>query len=107
MLEEQIKYLEAARNSGSLFYTRQKGEEEHFFTLKDRPDAAWLEKKTANWHYVLYEPDELPVQGWKIHLSATVKQAQGMLDAAKAGSLSRFTHAARRNLLACWQNCKS
>ncbi|ABJ57719.1 serine/threonine protein kinase [Lactobacillus delbrueckii subsp. bulgaricus ATCC BAA-365] len=81
MLEEQIKYLEAARNSGSLFYTRQKGEEEHFFTLKDRPDAAWLEKKTANWHYVLYEPDELPVQGWKIHLSATVKQAQGMLDA--------------------------
>ena len=81
MLEEQVKYLAAARNLDSLFYTCQKREQEHLFVLKKKPDGRWLDKKTANWHYVLYEPDKLPVQGWKIHLSATVKQAQGMLDA--------------------------
>lgn len=81
MLEEQVKYLAAARNLDSLFYTCQKREQEHLFVLNKKPDGRWLDKKSVYWHYVLYEPDKLPVQGWKIHLSATVKQAQGMLDA--------------------------
>lgn len=47
MLEEQVKYLAAARNLDSLFYTCQKREQEHLFVLNKKPDGRWLDKKSV------------------------------------------------------------
>lgn len=81
MLEEQLDYLDGARNRQSIFYSR---EEEHPdvqpFKLKVKPSSDWLINQNESWYYVLNHPEKLPVQGWKIHLSANIEDAQDMLD---------------------------
>lgn len=89
MLEDQIIYLQAAKDRNSLFYTNKFKIKSYSFTLKEKPNSLWINKDTAYWHYVLYQPDDLPPQGWKIHLSATIKQSQDMLDAVTPWLIKR------------------
>lgn len=81
MLEDQIAYLNAARDRDTLFYTNKLKIKTHPFVLKEKPNSLWINKSTGYWHYVIYQPDKLPVQGWKIHISAIITQAQAVLDA--------------------------
>lgn len=80
MLEDQVVYLNAARDRDTLFYSSKPKIKTHPFVLKEKPSSSWINKSTGYWHYVIYQPDKLPVQGWKIHISATIKQAQDVLN---------------------------
>lgn len=80
MLEDQLVYLNAARNKDTLFYTSKPRMNTNPFILKGKLNSSWISKSTEYWHYVIYQPDKLPVQGWKIHISTTIKQAQAMLN---------------------------
>ena len=80
MLEEQVMYLNAARNKNSLFYTNKPEIKKSYFVLKEKVNSQWINENTEYWHYMIYQSNNLPTQGWKIHLSATIQQAQKMLD---------------------------
>ncbi|GAA2863251.1 class III lanthionine synthetase LanKC [Lactobacillus intestinalis] len=80
MLEEQVMYLNAARNKNSLFYTNKLEIKKSYFVVKEKVNSQWVNENTEYWHYMIYQSHNLPTQGWKIHLSATIHQAQEMLD---------------------------
>lgn len=81
MLEEQVKYLNAAKDKSNFFYSTVKNyKETKDFKLNVSLNRKWKVESNKYWRYVLYQPDTLPLQGWKIHLSSTVQQAQKMLD---------------------------
>lgn len=83
MLDEQVEYLNAAKNKNLFFYSNvETNKDVKFFTLKKHPSQEWVVRANQYWKYVLYQPDKLPVQGWKIHLSSNLNQAQEMLDVA-------------------------
>lgn len=39
----------------------------------------WDSVVDDDWHYIMYKEDELPDQGWKIHISANLEDAQKVL----------------------------
>lgn len=80
MLEEQVMYLNAARNKNSLFYTNKLQTQKSYFTIKEKVNSQWINENAEYWHYMIYQSNNLPAQGWKIHLSTTIQQAQEMLD---------------------------
>ena len=80
MLEEQVMYLNAARNKNSLFYTNKLETKKSYFAVKEKVNSQWINENTEYWHYMIYQSNNLPAQGWKIHLSTTIQQGQEMLD---------------------------
>ena len=46
--------------------------------------VGWHVKRTADWVFYAPSDSELPVQGWKIHVSACASKAQQVLDTTAA-----------------------
>ena len=81
MLDKQIRYLKAAQNKDSLFYLASKNSTLNKFKLQKIPNNKhWLVKEDKYWTYILFNPQTLPNQGWKIHLSTQLTESQALLD---------------------------
>src|SRR5437762_11749491 len=52
------------------------------FGVGERPvPAGWRREEQDDWLVIVPEDIELPMQGWKIHVSATMDNAERVLDA--------------------------
>lgn len=75
-----MRYLNLARNSKSLFYVKQSDNVNQKFKLSVKLDDSWMIKSNSYWTYVINKEKKLPLQGWKIHLSVVVEEAQDLLN---------------------------
>lgn len=70
------EYLEFIKNERSLFYYPNNKIQNKFKFIK--PKTSFQESTDNYWHYILFD-HKLPQQGWKIHLTANIKDAQKLL----------------------------
>lgn len=70
------EYMEFVKNDRSLFYYPNDEPKNKFKFIK--PKTSFQESTDSYWHYILFD-HKLPQQGWKIHLTANIKDAQKLL----------------------------
>lgn len=73
------RYLQFLKN-GSFFYEPQVFKGNEFKLSVTSLNSRWEQHKDDSWAYYLYKANELPNQGWKIHITSTIEQAQDTLD---------------------------
>lgn len=83
-------YLPYIHNQSIYYSSKEVNEEE--FNIPPLPSACWHISKDRHWTYVSFAESDIPEQGWKIHLSATPKDAQEMLFV-----VARFLYNRKRN----------
>ena len=72
---------EAFCAASPLFYDVHHAAKKAPFRTADRPLAdGWTRKESGDWWTFLCDRSELPDQGWKIHVSATLSNADKILD---------------------------
>lgn len=77
-----MRYLDYL-GPGTNYYEKNTREEEalNFKIEKEQLDwSAWVEEFDEHWAYQTYKDARLPIQGWKIHITANLKEAQQILD---------------------------
>ncbi|WP_436945299.1 class III lanthionine synthetase LanKC [Staphylococcus xylosus] len=78
-----LKYIEFL-SPGTLYYkpiSQYIAEDsKEIFTVQKLNDNLWNQNKDENWYYCINRKNELPKQGWKIHITATLDEAQKTLD---------------------------
>lgn len=79
---DYVKYL---KDDNSPFYsdlknsTINKTKQTELFKVGPYNSVCWTSKVDENWHYMMYDIDQLPIQGWKIHVSANLEDAAAVL----------------------------
>lgn len=75
-----MKYIKYVQNNDTLFYDKNSLQtKKNFFTTYKYNKNEWHVSYDENWYYMLYKEEELPDQGWKIHVSANIDDAQEVL----------------------------
>lgn len=77
---DYVKYI---KNMNTPFYYHFKSEVNNgkgkFFYSADYDQNKWDSMINDDWHYMMYKNCQLPDQGWKIHISANLEDAQEVL----------------------------
>lgn len=75
-----MKYIKYIKNDNTFFYDKNNLETKKvFFKTYKYNKNEWHVNHDENWYYMLYEEEKLPDQGWKIHVSANIDDAQEVL----------------------------
>ncbi|MGE6415977.1 class III lanthionine synthetase LanKC [Planococcus kocurii] len=69
-------YLDAE----SKYYREQTESKEASKLNAPKSTNGWFIKETQDWHYFWHNSIKIPEQGWKIHISAVINEAQSTLD---------------------------
>ncbi|MCI1923196.1 MAG: hypothetical protein LKJ64_03890 [Lentilactobacillus buchneri] len=75
-------YLNYVNNQDSLFYSPNltKGFDKQKYSINTFVNSKWQHKIDNNWESYLINVDTLPNQGWKIHITANISDAQQLLE---------------------------
>lgn len=86
---DYVKYI---KNQASPFYSKfnvNNTSNVKEFNIGDYKKEEWDSFSNDNWHYMMNFSKELPNQGWKIHISANLDDAQKLLKEVSAYLISR------------------
>lgn len=74
------KYIKYVKNKKTLFYYKDNSKTERtYFKISNFEKSKWQVSHNEDWHYMLFKKSNLPNQGWKIHVSANIEDAQSVL----------------------------
>lgn len=74
------KYIKYVKNKKTLFYYKDNSKTERtYFKISNFDKSKWQVSHNEDWHYMLFKKSNLPNQGWKIHVSANIEDAQSVL----------------------------
>ncbi|MCI1240647.1 MAG: class III lanthionine synthetase LanKC [Bifidobacterium subtile] len=72
-------YVDYAENKDSYFYCKPIQTRKDRFKLPPSDQNLWSEQTNDYWTFMMRKGYEFPDQGWKIHITSTVREAQWML----------------------------
>lgn len=77
----QMNYVTYSKNKKSNFYENDNlsNNMKENFEIYEYNQKQWIVKNDSEWVYMLYNPSDLPEQGWKIHLTTEISEASLML----------------------------
>ncbi|MBM6586268.1 class III lanthionine synthetase LanKC [Pediococcus acidilactici] len=73
-------YMKFIKRNNSLFYA-EFGQDQRIkkFSIYKFNKNDWEQTFGSDWTYMMYDQKNLPIQGWKIHISANINDAQDVL----------------------------
>lgn len=74
-----IRYMNYVTNKTPYYFPRQSNDEEDLFVIKDIPENYEV-IDGEHWINMLNRTNPIPKQGWKIHISSIIDEAQKTLD---------------------------
>ncbi len=74
-------YVDYIKRIDSPFYSHPEKSElsKKEFDIFNYDQRYWCSSSDDDWHYMLYKNEKTPLQGWKIHVSANINDAQDVL----------------------------
>ena len=76
-----VDYLKYSMNKDDIFYSRsiEKSNLYGSFEIPPFDHSQWYTHTDEHWSYMIFRNKEFPAQGWKIHITAIIDEAQNLL----------------------------